>query len=95
VRRFKLHSLDRVDEIAGLLGETLPGLGPDGGRKAVGAINAFAAAFWQVSHPGEVLTQLYTEMPEVGHTVLDFAGRMEELTAAVLTGLVRGESPEA
>jgi len=95
VRRFKVHSLERVDEIAEVLGQTLPGLGRDGGRKAVAAVNAFAAAFWQISHPGEVLAQLYTEMPEVGHTVLDFAGRVEELTAAVLTGLVRGGSPAA
>ncbi len=87
VRRFKLHSLARVDEISILLGEALPGLGADGGRKAVGAVNAFAAAFWQVSHPGEVLAQLYAEMPETGHSIMDFAGRVEELTTAVLAGL--------
>lgn len=95
VRRCKLTTLDRVDVIADLLDRALPGLGPDGGHKAVGAINAFAAAFWQISHLGEVLAHLYAETPEIGHSVLDFAGQAEEFLTAVLKGLLtpQGRQP--
>ncbi|MFC0435564.1 TetR/AcrR family transcriptional regulator [Kutzneria buriramensis] len=87
VRAFKVASLSRVGEISELIGTALPALGKSGGRKAVAAIAAFAATFWQTSHPGEVLAQLYDELPELGHTVRDFAGRLEESTAAMLAGL--------
>ena len=88
VRAFKLESLRIVGEIAELLTIALPSLGPTGGRKAIAAVNAFAAAFWQVSHPPEALAEVYRENPELGHSVLDFAGRLEDLTTAVLIGLV-------
>ena len=91
VRAYKMASIERVAIVSELLGDAVTGLGQAGGRKAVAAITAFAAAFWQVSHPPETLARFYEEAPEFGHTVLDFAGRLEELTAAVLTGLVRDE----
>ena len=95
VRAYKIASIERVAVVSELLGDAVPGLGQAGGRKAVAAITAFAAAFWQVSHPPETLARFYDEAPEFGHSVLDFAGRLEDLTTAVLTGLVRGESPGA
>ncbi|ROS44722.1 TetR/AcrR family transcriptional regulator [Amycolatopsis thermoflava] len=90
VRAYKVGAIERVNEISGLLGDALPGLGVDGGRKAVTAVTAFAATLWQVSHPPETLAAFYAEEPEFGHSVLDFAARLEELTAAVLAGLVQG-----
>lgn len=95
VRAYKIASIERVAVVSELLGDAVPGLGQAGGRKAVAAITAFAAAFWQVSHPPETLARFYEEAPEFGHSVLDFAGRLEDLTKAVLTGLVRGDSPGA
>jgi AcrR family transcriptional regulator len=89
VRAFKIESLRVVDEIGELLDHALPGLGRPGARKAIAAVSAFAAAFWQVSHPPETLAQVYRENPELGHSVLDFAARLEDLTSAVLTGLLR------
>jgi AcrR family transcriptional regulator len=88
VRTFKVESMRVVGELAELLGQVLPGLGATGGRKAIAAIGAFAAAFWQVSHPPETLAQVYRENPQLGHSVLDFAGRLEDLTTAMLIGLV-------
>ena len=90
VRAYKTSAMERVDIVSELLGEAVSSLGKTGGRKAVAAITAFAAAFWQVSHPPETLARFYEEAPEFGHTVMDFAGRLEELTTAVLTGLVQG-----
>jgi AcrR family transcriptional regulator len=88
VRAFKVAALDRVAEISALLGDAVPGLGLDGGRKAVAAIAALAAAFWQVSHPPATLAQVYAEQPALGHALTDFPNRLAELTTAVLTGLV-------
>jgi AcrR family transcriptional regulator len=88
VRTFKIETLAIVDEISAHLDKTLPGLGKTGGRKAVAALSAFAGAFWQTSHPPETLAEVYRENPELGHSVLDFAARLEDLTAAVLIGLV-------
>lgn len=90
VRAYKTSAMERVDVVSELLGDAVSGLGKTGGRKAVAAITAFAAAFWQVSHPPETLARFYEEAPEFGHSVMDFAGRLEDLTTAVLTGLVQG-----
>ena len=90
VRAYKTSAMERVDVVSELLGDAVSGLGKTGGRKAVAAITAFAAAFWQVSHPPETLARFYEEAPEFGHSVMDFAGRLEDLTTAVLTGLAQG-----
>ena len=90
VRAYKTSAMERVDVVSELLGDAVSGLGKTGGRKAVAAITAFAAAFWQVSHPPETLARFYEEAPEFGHSVMDFAGRLEDLTTAVLTGLTQG-----
>ncbi|GAA3434860.1 TetR/AcrR family transcriptional regulator [Kutzneria kofuensis] len=97
VRTFKVHTLGKVDEISQLLGDALPGLGKAGGWQAVAAITSLASTFWQVSHPPETLAQLYAEQPELSHSLTDFPRRLEELTIAVLTGLVavQGGSPAA
>ena len=95
VRAYKTTAIERVWIVSELIGNAVPGLGKAGGRKAVGAITAFAAAFWQVSHPPETLARFYEEEPEFAHSVMDFAGRVEELTSAVLTGLLRDGSPAA
>ncbi|MFC0542976.1 TetR/AcrR family transcriptional regulator [Kutzneria chonburiensis] len=87
VRAFKVATLDRVAAISQLLSDALPGLGPDGGRKAVAAVSSLAATFWQVSHPPETLARFYAEQPDGGHSLTDFPRRLEELTTAVLAGL--------
>ena len=87
VRAYKIGAIEHVNQVSELLGAALPDLGVDGGRRAVAAISAFAASFWQVSHPPETLARFYEEEPEFGHSVMDFAGRLEDLTAVVLTGL--------
>src|SRR5205807_6477500 len=53
VRAFKTESLRIVGEIGTMLTDALPELGASGARKAIAAVTAFAAAFWQVSHPPE------------------------------------------
>jgi len=88
VRAFKVATLDRVAEISRLLSDALPGLGLEGGRNAVAAVSSLAATFWQVAHPPETLARFYAEQPDSGHDLTDFPRRLEELTTAVLTGLL-------
>jgi len=54
---------------------------------------AFAASFWQVSHPTPTLAALYEQVPAWGHVALDFAPRLRLLLEATAVGLVETLPP--
>jgi hypothetical protein len=48
---------------------------------------AFAANFWQVSHPTPTLAALYEQVPDWGHVALDFRPRLRLLLQSTAIGL--------
>lgn len=54
---------------------------------------AFAASFWQVSHPTPTLAALYEQVPEWGHVALDFGPRLRLLLQATAVGLASPDAP--
>jgi hypothetical protein len=62
-------------------------------RALVAAAMAFAATFWQVSHPTPTLAALYEQEPAWGHVALDFAPRLRLLVEATAVGLVETLPP--
>lgn len=85
-RRYKTHSFAAHDEItialiraSTMTAEQIPQL--------LAAALAFAASFWQVSHPTPTLAALYEQEPTWGHVAMDFIPRLRFLLEATAIGL--------
>jgi AcrR family transcriptional regulator len=90
-RRYKTSSFAAHDEIVNAL-DHASGMTVDQIRALVAAALAFAASFWQVSHPTPTLAALYEQVPRWGHVALDFAPRLRTLLEATAMGLAeRGQ----
>jgi hypothetical protein len=85
-RRYKTSSFAAHDEIVSALDRassmTVAQL-----RSLMAAALAFAATFWQISHPTPTLAALYEQVPRWGHVALDFEPRLQSLLAATAAGL--------
>ncbi|MFD9740117.1 hypothetical protein [Umezawaea sp. NPDC059074] len=85
-RRYKTNSFAAHDEIVGAL-DHASGMGVERISALLAAALAFAAAFWQVSHPTPALAALYAQVPRWSHVALDFAPRLRMLLEATAVGL--------
>jgi AcrR family transcriptional regulator len=98
-RQYKTDSFAAHDEIVSALdGASSMTAGQIGAL--IPAALAFAAGFWQVSHPTPTLAALYEQVPSWGHAALDFAPRLRLLLQATAIGLAEtmpaeGEHQEA
>jgi AcrR family transcriptional regulator len=91
-RRYKANSFAAHDEMVDAL-DRASDMTSDQIRGLVAAAMAFAAAFWQVSHPTPTLAALYEQVPAWGHVALDFAPRLRLLLEATAVGLVETLPP--
>lgn len=86
-RQYKTGSFAAHDEIVSAL-DHASGMTVEQIRALMAAALAFAASFWQVSHPTPTLAALYEQVPRWGHVALDFAPRLRSLLEATAVGLV-------
>ncbi|MGW4463179.1 TetR family transcriptional regulator [Micromonospora sp. NPDC004704] len=86
-RRYKTSSFAAHDEIVSAL-DHASGMTVEQIQALVAATLAFAASFWQVSHPTPTLAALYEQVPHWGHVALDFEPRLRLLLEATAIGLV-------
>jgi hypothetical protein len=91
-RRYKASSFAAHDEMVSALDDA-SAMTADQIRALVAAAMAFAATFWQVSHPTPTLAALYEQVPEWGHVALDFAPRLRLLLEATAIGLAEALPP--
>ena len=91
-RRYKANSFAAHDEMVDAL-DRASEMTADQIRALVAAAMAFAATFWQVSHPTPTLAALYEQVPAWGHVALDFAPRLRLLLEATALGLVETLPP--
>ena len=92
-RRYKTNSFAAHDELVSALVHASD-MTADQIRALVAAALAFAAAFWQISHPTPTLAALYQQVPAWGHVALDFAPRLRLLLEATAVGLVETLPPD-
>ena len=85
-RQYKTGSFAAHDEIVSAL-DHASGMTVEQIRALMAAALAFAASFWQVSHPTPTLAALYEQVPRWGHVALDFAPRLRSLLEATAVGL--------
>ncbi|MGP4019897.1 hypothetical protein [Saccharopolyspora sp. 5N708] len=86
-RRYKTNSFAAHDEIVNAL-DHASSMTLEQISALMAAVLAFAASFWQVSHPTPNLAALYEQVPRWGHVALDFAPRLRSLLEATAVGLV-------
>jgi AcrR family transcriptional regulator len=91
-RRYKTNSFAAHDEMVSAL-DHASDMTADQIRALVAAALAFAATFWQISHPTPTLAALYQQVPAWGHVALDFAPRLRLLLEATAVGLVETLPP--
>jgi AcrR family transcriptional regulator len=92
-RRYKANSFAAHDEIVSAL-DHASGMTAGQIRALISATLAFAAGFWQVSHPTPTLAALYEQVPRWGHVALDFAPRLGPLLQATAVGLAETMPPQ-
>jgi AcrR family transcriptional regulator len=85
-RRYKTNSFAAHDEIVSAL-QHASVMTVEQIQAAMAAALAFAASFWQVSHPTTTLAALYEQEPRWRHVALDFAPRLRLLLEATAVGL--------
>ncbi|WP_211247874.1 TetR/AcrR family transcriptional regulator [Cryptosporangium arvum] len=85
-RQYKTNSFAAYDEIVGVL-ERSSSMTVQQIQALLAATLAFAASFWQVSHPTPTLAALYEQVPEWGHVALDFRPRLRLLLRSTAIGL--------
>jgi AcrR family transcriptional regulator len=85
-RQYKTRSFAAHDEIVTALDHAST-MTDEQLRSLMAATLAFAATFWQISHPTKTLAALYEEVPRWGHVALDFEPRLQSLLAATAVGL--------
>nr|WP_142271687.1 TetR family transcriptional regulator [Mycobacterium sp. AT1] len=90
-RQYKVNSFAAHDEIVAALQEASV-LTVDQIQALIAAALAFAASFWQVSHPTPTLAALYAQVPEWGHVALDFTPRLRLLLEATAVGLAENSA---
>jgi AcrR family transcriptional regulator len=85
-RQYKTSSFAAHDVIVSALDDastmTVPQI-----QALIAAALAFAASFWQVSHPTATLVALYDQVPSWGHVALDFEPRLHLLLQSTAIGL--------
>jgi AcrR family transcriptional regulator len=93
-RRYKTNSFAAHDEMVSTL-DHASDMTAEQIRALAAAAMAFAATFWQISHPTPTLAALYEQVPAWGHVALDFAPRLSLLLEATAVGLVETHGPHA
>jgi len=85
-RQYKTNSFAAYDEIVDVL-DGVSSMTVAQIQALVAAALAFAASFWQVSHPTPTLAALYEQVPEWGHVAMDFQPRLQLLLQSTAIGL--------
>ncbi|WP_444947307.1 TetR family transcriptional regulator [Micromonospora ureilytica] len=85
-RQYKTNAFAAYDEIVAVL-DRVSRMTVDQIQALLAATLAFAANFWQVSHPTPTLAALYEQVPDWGHVALDFRPRLRLLLQSTAIGL--------
>jgi AcrR family transcriptional regulator len=93
-RRYKVNSFAAHDAIITALDQA-SSMTAEQIALLLAAALAFAAGFWQVSHPTPTLAALYEQVPAWGHVALDFNPRLRLLLEATAVGLAEIDTSSA
>lgn len=92
VRGYKRAAHAAVTDVVTAVRTILPDLSEDGTLDLVGAVGMVAASLWQMSHPPQLLADLYEQEPELGHANLAFEPSITRMAETMILGIRARES---
>jgi len=82
-----MTSLGAVDAVAHALAGPLPDLTADERREVVSYVALLAGSMFQIATPPPPLADLYKREPKLGHSLLDFDGRLTRAARVAVAGV--------
>ncbi|RSM89396.1 TetR/AcrR family transcriptional regulator [Kibdelosporangium aridum] len=86
VREYKLAIMPGLYELAEDIRGVLPSMTDEALLDLITMVTAVAASLHQLGNPPETLARLYREMPELGHTWMDFEPTLRRIIETFLRG---------
>jgi AcrR family transcriptional regulator len=92
VQAFKAKSLELVDKLGEALAERFPKLRAPQARETIAAALVITAGLWPIANPAPHVTAMYSEIPELMRTHVDFEQHLEQLLKTLITGFLNTSS---
>jgi AcrR family transcriptional regulator len=93
VQAFKAESLDLVDNLGDALAERFPKLAHPQARETIAAALVITAGLWPIANPAPRIMAMYSEIPELTRSHVDFEQHLEQLLRTLLTGFLHTSTP--
>ena len=86
VQAFKAQRLELVDKLGDALAERFPKLTRPQARETIAAALVITAGLWPIANPAPRVSAMYSEIPELMRTHVDFERHLEQLLKTLITG---------
>jgi AcrR family transcriptional regulator len=93
VQAFKAESLDLVDNLGDALAERFQKLAHPQARETIAAALVITAGLWPIANPAPRIMAMYSEIPELTRSHVDFEQHLEQLLRTLLTGFLHTSTP--
>ncbi len=94
VQAFKSQSLDKVDDLAAVLGGRMPDLDGPRARETIAAALIITAGLWPIANPAPHVTAMYAQDPALTRAHVHFEDRLRALLSALITGFLNTPAPK-
>ncbi len=94
VQAFKSQSLDKVDDLAAVLGGRMPDLDGPRARETIAAALIITAGLWPIANPAPHVTAMYAQDPALTRAHVHFEDRLRALLSALITGFLNRPAPK-
>jgi AcrR family transcriptional regulator len=91
VQAFKSQTLDKVDDLGGVVAERMPDLVRPYGRETIAAALIITAGLWPIANPAPHVTAMFAEIPSLTRAHVHFEDRLQELLTNLITGFLNQE----
>ncbi len=93
VQAFKAESLKLVDNLGQAVAERFPKLTRPQARETIAASLVITAGLWPIANPAPHVIAMYSEIPELMRTHIDFEQHLEQLLKTLITGFLHTSTP--
>ncbi len=91
VQAFKSQTLDKVDDLGGVVAERMPDLVGPYGRETIAAALIITAGLWPIANPAPHVIAMFAEIPSLTRAHVHFEDRLQELLTNLITGFLNHE----
>jgi AcrR family transcriptional regulator len=92
VQAFKSQSLDKVDDLGGVVAERMPDLDGPYARETIAAALIITAGLWPVANPAPHVAAMFAEVPSLTRSHVNFEDHLQELLTNLITGFLNKET---